>query len=84
MEHTIERRAFLGALPGLAALAPESVPVTVQRLAHTSSETCMKSRMALPPITDDPRAAKGESRLVRRFPVYREGDMLRADKVVEY
>jgi hypothetical protein len=53
-------------------------------VAHATNKKKSLSEIHLPPITDDPRAAKGymghddprvvESTLVRRFPVYREGD----------
>ena len=53
-------------------------------VAYSANKKKSLSEIYLPPITDDPRAAKGyrghdefrvvESTLVRRFPVYREGD----------
>ena len=53
-------------------------------VAYSANKKKSLSEIYLPPITDDSRAAKGymghdefrvvESTLVRRFPVYREGD----------
>jgi hypothetical protein len=53
-------------------------------VAYSANRKKSLSEIALPPITDDPKASKGymghdefrvvESTLVRRFPVYREGD----------
>jgi len=53
-------------------------------VAYAANKRKSLSEIYLPPITDDPRAAKGylghdefrvvESTLVRRFPVYRDGD----------
>ena len=53
-------------------------------VAYSANKKKSLSEIYLPPITDDPKAAKGymghdefrvvESTLVRRFPVYREGD----------
>ena len=53
-------------------------------VAYSANKKKSLSDIYLPPITDDPKAAKGyrghdefrvvESTLVRRFPVYREGD----------
>jgi hypothetical protein len=53
-------------------------------VAYAANRKKSLSDIYLPPITDDPRAAKGymghdefrvvESTLVRRFPVYRDGD----------
>lgn len=53
-------------------------------VAYSANKKKSLSEIYLPPITDDPRAARGymghdefrvvESALVRRFPVYREGD----------
>ena len=53
-------------------------------VAYAANRMKSLSEIYLPPITDDPRAAKGymghdefrvvESTLVRRFPVYRDGD----------
>jgi hypothetical protein len=53
-------------------------------VAYSANRKKSLSEIYLPPITDDPRASKGyrghdefrvvESTLVRRFPVYRDGD----------
>lgn len=53
-------------------------------VAYSANKKKSLSEIYLPPITDDPKASKGyrghdefrvvESTLVRRFPVYREGD----------
>ena len=53
-------------------------------VAYSANKKKSLSEIYIPPITDDPKASKGyrghdefrvvESTLVRRFPVYREGD----------
>jgi hypothetical protein len=53
-------------------------------VAYSANKKKSLSEISLPPIADDPKASKGyrghdefrvvESTLVRRFPVYREGD----------
>ena len=53
-------------------------------VAYSANKKMSLSQIYLPPITDDPKASKGymghdefrvvESTLVRRFPVYRDGD----------
>ena len=53
-------------------------------VAYSANKKKSLSEIYLPPITDDPKASKGfmghdefrvvESTLVRRFPVYRDGD----------